>query len=589
MGAGDPTVTLGGPGGGLPVEQALLLEAACDAFEAGWRAGSRPDVASAAAGLPEPVRPAAVRELVRLDVHYRRRAGESPSTGDYDSRFPGLDPDWLARAVEADPAAGVGPAPVAAGTVLGDYELIEEVGRGGMGVVYKARQVSLRRAVAVKVLRDGSDRDRCLADALALARLHHPNVARVLEVSRGDGPTFFSMEWCPGGTLADRLHEYAGRPGRAADIVERVARAVHHAHQRGVLHRDLKPANILLDEQGEPRVTDFGLAVLLSDPGTADVAGTPAFMAPEQLTGDVTVATDVHGLGALLYALLTGRPPFAAGDAREVLDRVRTADPVPPSRLNPRVDADLDAVCRKCLAKDRADRYRSAADVAEDLRRYRLGWPPLARPLGPLGRVARVVRQARAAADFRALGPGLFGMAAFVLASNAAVFGLLRAGAAEGWVWAALFASYVPLFALLARDRWAAGRRHNPGRAHLWAIWAGHAAASVAVFAAHRVAAGPDFARGIETGYVGCAGLNALAFVALGSLFAGRQYLLGLAWAVAAVGMGAALAWAPLAYAVLMAACSLLTALQLKALAPGDDPVTDPASPPSVPVAAETK
>jgi len=189
-------------------------------------------------------------------------------------------------------------------------------------------------------------------------------------------------------------------------------------------------------------------------------------MAPEQLTGDVTVATDVHGLGAVLYALLTGRPPFAAAGPRAVSERARAADPVPPSRLNPRVDADLDAICRKCLAKDPADRYGSAEEVARDLECYRLGWPTVARPLGPLGRVAHVVRQARAAADFRALGPGLLGMAAFVLASNAAVFGLLRAGAAERWVWAALFASYVPLFALLARDRLAAGGtcgRSGPG------------------------------------------------------------------------------------------------------------------------------
>jgi serine/threonine-protein kinase len=581
----DDTGSLTGSGG-LPVDQARQVEEVCDAFEAGWRTGDRPDIASAVADLPEPVRSAVLRELVELDVYYRRRTGEAPAAADYSGRFPDLDPDWLATAV-AEPARTL--PPLGAGTVFGDYELIEGVGRGGMGVVFKARQVSLNRTVAVKVLHGGGDRGRCLAEARAMARLHHPNIARVLEVARGDGPVFFSMEWYPGGTLAGRADEFAGRPHRAALVVERVARAVHHAHQRGILHRDLKPTNVLLDADGEPRVADFGLAVLLWEPDSAGAAGTPAFMAPEQLTGDVTVATDVHGLGAILYALLTGRAPFAADGGLEMLERVRASDPVPPSRLNPRVDADLDAVCRKCLAKDPADRYRSAADVADDLERYRLGLPTLALPLGPLARVARAVRQARAAADFRTLGPGLIGMAAFVLASNAAVFGLLRAAAAEAWVWAAVFASYVPLFALLARDRWADRGRHNPGRLHLWAIWAGHAAACAAVFVAHRIAAGPDFARGIETGYIGCAGMNALAFVMMGSLFAGRQYILGVTWAVGAVGMALALPWAPLIYAGLMAACSLTTALQLKSLGPDDDATADPGSSRSLSLAQETQ
>jgi serine/threonine-protein kinase len=388
-----------------------------------------------------------------------------------------------------------------------------------------------------------------------------------LEVSRGDASPFLSMEWYSGGTLADGLGAGA-QPGRAAEVVEKVARAVHHAHQRGILHRDLKPANILLDEAGEPFVADFGLAVLMTEASTLSAAaGTPSYMAPEQIAGDVTVATDVHGLGAVLYAMLAGRPPFAADSVGEILEQVRTADPPPPSRVNSKVDPDLDAVCRKCLAKNPADRYPSAAAVADDLERYRQGRPITARPLGPLGRVAHVVRQARAAADFRSLGPSLFVMAAFVLVSNSLVFGLLRAGAAEGWVWAELFASYVPLFVMLARDRRADRGRHNPGRVYLWAVWAGHATACVAVFAANRLAAGDDFARGIQTGYVGCAGLNALAFIVMGSLFAGRQYLLGVVWAGAAIGMGAALAWAPLVYAVLMAACCLLTGLQLKAIA----------------------
>jgi hypothetical protein len=454
---------------------------------------------------------------------------------------------------------------------LGDYELLERLG-GNMGVVYRARQTSLSREVVVKVLlRTGNlDRVRFRAEAEAMAKLRHPNIARIFEVSRGDSLPFFSMELYPGGTLADRVEESVRNPAWAAEVVEKVARAVDHAHRRGLLHRDLKPTNVLLDDKGEPVVADFGLAVALdrSDEGIRCGAGTPAYMAPEQLSGEVTVATDVYGLGAVLYELLTGKPPHSGGTFTATLDHIRTGDTTPPRQLNPLVDADLDAICRKCLAREPAARYATAAEVADDLRRYRDGQPTVARPLGPLGQVAFVVRQVRAAADFRTLGPGLVAQAAFVLFSNTAAFALLRSGAAELWVWVAVFASYVPLFLLLAHERLARRGRFNLARAHLWAIWAGHAVACLSVFVGMRLLAGDDFAHGIEAGYVGCAGLNALAFVAMGSLFAGRQYLLGVAWALAAMAMGLVPWFTPLIYAVLMSVCSLVSGLQLRALSP---------------------
>ncbi|HKB05130.1 MAG TPA: serine/threonine-protein kinase [Gemmataceae bacterium] len=452
---------------------------------------------------------------------------------------------------------------------VGDYELLERIG-GNMGVVYRARQQSLPREVAVKLLlRPGeADRERFRAEAEAMARLNHPHVARILEVARGVGVPFLSMEWYPGGALNGRLTEFMHDPDRAAELVGQVARAVHHAHQRGILHRDLKPANVLLDDAGRPYVADFGLAVLLGtgEPAVRVGAGTPAYMAPEQLTGDVTVATDVHGLGALFYALLTGRPPFAADTLTDLLDQVRTVDPVAPRRLNPRVDPDLEAVCCKCLRKDPADRYPTAAAVADDLESYREGERPTARPLGPLGRAAHVVRQARAAADFRTLGPALLTLALFALLTNVAVYGLFRMGAAEAWAWVAVFASYVPLYAFLIRDWRSGSSRRRAGRRHLWSVWLGHAAACVAVFVALRITAGPDAERGFDAGYVACAGVNALAFAVMGSLFAGRLYLFAATWLVAAVGMAVLLPWAPLIYAVLIAGCSLLTGLQLRGL-----------------------
>jgi serine/threonine-protein kinase len=478
------------------------------------------------------------------------------------------DVDGLISGLRAFRGATRGPDLATAERFVGDYELLERIG-GNMGVVYRAQQRSLPREVAVKLLlRPGAGhRARFRFEAESMARLDHPHIVRILEVSREDGTPFFSMEWCPGETLATRIAEYRGRPDEAVKLVEQVAGAIDYAHKRGFLHRDLKPANILMDKFGGARVADFGLAIPVHRTGDENWAGggTPAYMAPEQLTGEVTVATDVYGLGAILYELLTGHTPHGATTLTATLHHVRAADIVPPARLDPRIDPDLDAICQKCLSKDPAARYSSAAELAKDLRRYGQGLPTIARPLGSLGRVAHAVRQARAAGDFRTLAPSLLAQSVFVLASNAAVFALLQAGAARLWVWATLFVSYVPLFVMLARDRLAA-RGHNPLRFHLWAVWAGHASACLAVFIGLGFAAGDDFVRGILSGYIGCAGLNTLAFVVMGSVFAGRQYVLGLAWAVAAIAMGAFLPYAPLIYAVLMAACSLISGLQLQAI-----------------------
>jgi hypothetical protein len=452
---------------------------------------------------------------------------------------------------------------------MGNYELLERVD-GNMGIVYRARQLNLPREVAVKVLlRTGAAaRARFLVEAKALAKLRHSNVVRIWEVVQGEEVPFFSMEWCPSGTLAARVEHYRQRPLDAAELVERVADAVHSAHLLNILHCDLKPANILFDEFGQPRVADFGLAVPVArtDEENRAPTGTPAYMAPEQLTGEVTVATDVYGLGSILYELLTGRPPHAAPTRTETLEHVRTADPVPPTEIDPKINCDLDAICQMSLAKDPTDRYGSAAELAEDLRRYREGRPTNARPLSLLARVAHSLRQVRTAgADFQALAPGLIGMAAFVFASNSLAFVLLQTGVAELWVWLSVFASYVPLAFVLVREWRSSAHRYQPARRHLWSIWAGHAAACAAVFLAFRVSAA-DLAQGIGRGYIGCAGLNALAFVTMGSLFAGRQFLLGATWATAALAMGFLPTWEPLIYAVVMAACNLLTGLQLRGI-----------------------
>jgi serine/threonine-protein kinase len=299
----------------------------------------------------------------------------------------------LREVFRVDPAPTPGPSCEAAGQWFGDYELLEEIGRGGMGVVYRARQKRPDRMVALKVVRTGPDSTaeamrRFRNEADIAGQLDHPNIVPVHEVGEHEGRVFFSMKLIAGGNLAGQLDRFRDNPRSVAALMATVARAVHHAHQRGVLHRDLKPSNILLDTSGHPYVTDFGLARRLevdsSLTQSGALVGTPSYMAPEQASGHkpvLTTATDVYGLGAVLYALLTGRPPFQAETVLDTMLLVREREPEPPSRLNRAVDPDLETICLKCLRKDPEGRYRSAEAVAEDLDCWLRGEPITARPL----------------------------------------------------------------------------------------------------------------------------------------------------------------------------------------------------------------
>jgi serine/threonine-protein kinase len=279
---------------------------------------------------------------------------------------------------------------------FGDFELIRELGRGGMGVVYEARQQSLNRTVALKMVLRGdlasaSDRSRFRAEAEAAARLVHPNIVQVYEVGDLAGQPYFAMQFVPGPTLADLLARAPLPSTEAALIVAAIARGVDHAHQNGVLHRDLKPTNVLLDMDtpyGTPRITDFGLAKLLDSGGsltqTGAIIGTPSYMAPEQARAEknLTPAADVYALGAILYECLTGRPPFKAVMALDTLMLVLEQEPLPPRLLNPGVPRDLETICLKCLEKTPTRRYSSAADLATDLEAFASGERVSARPSG---------------------------------------------------------------------------------------------------------------------------------------------------------------------------------------------------------------
>jgi WD40 repeat protein/serine/threonine protein kinase len=409
------------PTGPLPPALEQVLDRVCDAFEAAWLAGTPPAIGEYLGGVAPEDRSALLQELILLDIHYRRHAGGEPQPADYLDRFPTLDSAWMDRALAGTPAAPAVPPKL---PVVPGYEVLGLLGRGGMGVVYQARQTKLNRLVALKMILAGAqaepeDLARFRSEAEAVARLHHPNIVQIYEVGEHDGLPFFSLEFLDGGSLAQHLHGMPQPPRAAAELLRTLARAVQHAHEHGIVHRDLKPGNILLVSRGvvsgewspdttrhsplttyQPKIADFGLAKCLDDDSgrtrSGALLGTPNYMAPEQAAGHaraVGPATDVWALGAILYELLTGRPPFQGETLLATLDQVRSHEPVPPRHLQPKVPPDLETLCLKCLGKEPRQRYGSAAELAEELERFLNDRPIRARPLGPLRRAGRWCRR----------------------------------------------------------------------------------------------------------------------------------------------------------------------------------------------------
>jgi tRNA A-37 threonylcarbamoyl transferase component Bud32 len=313
----------------------------------------------------------------------------------------GLCPECLLQvAIGAESAAAVTEGPASAPgpglrvKYFGDYELLDEVARGGMGVVWKARQASLNREVALKMIRAGAlaspeEVQRFLREAEAAANLQHPNIVAIHEVGEHDGQHYFSMDFVPGRDLGAIVKDGPLPPQRAARYVKIIAEAIHFAHQRGTLHRDLKPQNVLIDDADQPRITDFGLAKLTKDDSrltqSGAVMGSPSYMPPEQAAGrhaDVGPASDVYSLGAILYELLTGRPPFRAATPLATLQAVVDTEPEAPRRIKADVPIDLETLCLKCLEKSPVARYPTARALAEELDRFLSGEPIQARPAG---------------------------------------------------------------------------------------------------------------------------------------------------------------------------------------------------------------
>ena len=352
-------------------------------------------------------------ELVREEFGYVEAAEQSPNLHQFISRFPDLRDELLKTFQPSEvisdtvdvsmdrlastivPTRGERRTPSEpSGKRFGDYELLDKVAQGGMGVVYKARQTSLNRIVALKMIRAGelaSDEDvqRFKTEAEAAAKLDHPSIVPVFEVGDENGQHFFSMGFVEGQSLQEVLKDGPFPPREAAALVKTLSAAVHYAHEKGIVHRDLKPSNVLMEAEGKPRITDFGLAkTTTEDSGmtaTGQILGTPSYMPPEQAAGrieQIGPGADVYSLGAILYCMITGRPPFQAASVMETLKQVLEQEPVSPRTLNPAVDRDLETICLKCLDKQASRRYDRAKALVVDLDHYLAGRPILARPVG---------------------------------------------------------------------------------------------------------------------------------------------------------------------------------------------------------------
>jgi tRNA A-37 threonylcarbamoyl transferase component Bud32 len=483
-----------------------------------------------------------------------------------------------------DAASGSGS--FAPGQSFGDYELIAEIGRGGMGVVWKARQKSLNRIVALKTLLPGVVRGaealaRFRTEAEATARLKHPHIVAVHAVGEVGGQLFYSMDLIEGVNL-DQRGKAGPLPGRtAAGYILALARAVHHAHGHGVLHRDLKPSNVLIDADDQPHLTDFGLAKQVGDASltqTGAVMGTPSYMAPEQASGrsrEIGPHSDVYGLGAVLYDLITGRPPFRSDTPLDTLRHVVETEPAPPRLLNPKIDRDLELICLKCLRKDPRNRYATAEELARDLERYLAGEPISARNFNVLDRLGRSLDRNLSIVEFQGYGTMLLIWAGIVLVEHVALFFLMQMPDADRRLW--IEGSRGVQFVLMALVFWCYRRTgllpRSQAERQVWAIVTGYLVSAVCLAGIGFVLKLDEAVHLPDQAVLSfSAALSGLMFVTLGSMLWGRCYLIGVVFFAAAVLMPLHLMSAPLVFGGLWAAALAAAGLHLRRLGKPQSP-----------------
>jgi hypothetical protein len=511
------------------------------------------------------------------------------NTNDLPTQPTPFDPDATTWLPLGGPCASASGAPA---RVFGDYELLDEIGRGGMGVVYRARQVSLDRLVALKMILPGEltgpeDLQRFHTEAEATARLQHPGIVRVHDVGEIDGKLYYSMDYIDGPSLSKRLAS-GPLPGRvAAGYVAAVAHAIHHAHRNGFLHRDIKPSNILLDADDYPHVTDFGLAKKIDGDSqrtrTGTILGTPSYMAPEQASGkihELGPACDVYGLGALLYELLTGRPPFRSETALDTLEEVIDRDPVPPRLLNAKVDHDLETICLKCLEKQPRDRYGSAEELAKDLERYLKGDSILARSINVFDRMTRALERSQHDIEFRVYGNMVLVIAVIVALAHLLIFFMTFRGPPYPIVWIgvtrAVQLALMGLAYLLMRPRTPLAA--SAAERQLWSIWIGYFVATGGALAIVRIVDVSGHPLDELMGFPIIALISGVAFFAMGGCYWGQCYALGAAFFLGAIFMAVWLPWSGLMTAILWGVSLTVIGLHLRRMGT-DETARTPASP----------
>ena len=462
------------------------------------------------------------------------------------------------------------------GESFGDYLLVCELGRGGMGVVFKAFEPNLGRHVALKMILSGklSGEDelaRFRYEASSAARLHHANIVKVHRVGVHEGRHYFAMDYIEGPSLSQRLAD-GPMPGRqAAKYLVTIARAIEHAHSQGILHRDLKPANILISSDDQPHVTDFGLAKqLATDSGqtrTGALLGTPSYMAPEQAAGTkiLTPATDVYGLGALLYELITGRPPFQGDTTLDTVLQVLEKDPETPRSLVPRIDRDLETICLKCLAKDPRDRYPSAETLAVDLARYLEGESIHARSLNLVDYLGRTLERSHFDVEFRKYGSVVLWFAGIVGVMHVAMHVAMTYHAAS-WI---MFGLHAVQFALMLFVLW---RNRNAGlmptstaERLLWSVWVGYVIACAITGEIVLRLFGPEAAYEGKLYPFFCV-MTGFAFFVLGSSYWGMCYAVAFAFWAATGLLLLDPSWGALVYGGLWTLSLLFIGLRLRRL-----------------------
>jgi serine/threonine-protein kinase len=463
--------------------------------------------------------------------------------------------------------------------VIAGYEILGILGRGGMGVVYKARQLKLSRLVALKMVLAGHSAapdhlERFRREAQAVAHLQHPHIVQIHDVGEHDGLPYFCLEFVPDGSLEEKLSGTPMPARRAAHLVELLARAIHAAHQKGIVHRDLKPSNVLLarcdplhgvklddgpveSAHYEPKISDFGLAKKLDEvhaqTRSGAILGTPGYMAPEQAGAKkkpIGPATDVYALGAILYELLTGRPPFLAETPFDTLLEILEQEPAPPRLLNAKVDRDVETICLKCLEKNPADRYASALALAEDLRRYRQQEPISARGSNMLDRLARTLERSRHEIEFYGYASMLHLFAALVMVVEMVVHLVVHTG---GWVLLLPITRVCQLCLMgLVFWRYRSARPRPPtvSEQQMWAIWMGYVATCTLLGLLGRMVNGPSLEWEL-TLYPSFAAVTGLIFFIMGSSYWGRCYAFSVAFFLLALLMTCRLALAPLAFGAL--------------------------------------